>query len=68
MLQRLDRVVDSGLFPNRSQAIEAAVMEKLERLARRRLAGECAKLDPAVEQISIRPAVVVEGLNEIIGV
>lgn len=50
ILDRLDRVVDGGLFPNRSQAIEAAVTEKLDRLERRRLAAECAKLDPTAEQ------------------
>jgi transcriptional regulator with XRE-family HTH domain len=37
-------------FRNRSQAVEAALAEKLERLARTRLARECAKLDPAEEQ------------------
>ncbi len=51
VLTRLDRVVDGGAFPNRSQAIEAAVMEKLDRLEHRRLAAECAKLDPAAEQV-----------------
>lgn len=50
ILNRLDRVVHGGLFPNRSQAIEAAVTEKLDRLEHRRLATECAKLDPAAEQ------------------
>lgn len=50
VLSRLDRVVESGAFPNRSQAIEAAVTEKLDRLEHRRLAAECAKLDPAAEQ------------------
>ena len=49
LLIRLDRVVDA-LYPNRSQAIEAAVLEKLERLEHRRLAAESAKLDPATEQ------------------
>lgn len=50
VLDRLDRVVHGGQFPNRSQAIEIAVTEKLDRLDRRRLAAECAKLDPAAEQ------------------
>lgn len=59
VLHRLDRVVQGGLFPNRSQAIEAAVVEKLDRLERRRLAAECAKLDPATEQ-----ALAEEGLSE----
>ena len=37
-------------FPNRSQAIEAAVAEKLDRLSHPRLAREVAKLDPAEEK------------------
>ncbi|MEO8184310.1 MAG: ribbon-helix-helix domain-containing protein [Deltaproteobacteria bacterium] len=49
-LERLDRLVAAAHFANRSQAIEIAVEEKLERLGRRRLAEECAKLDPASEQ------------------
>ncbi len=50
VLDRLDRVVQGGAFLNRSQAIEAAVSEKLDRLERRRLAEECARLDPREEQ------------------
>jgi metal-responsive CopG/Arc/MetJ family transcriptional regulator len=49
-LERLDRLVERARFLNRSQAIEIAVQEKLERLEHRRLAEECAKLDPAEEQ------------------
>jgi metal-responsive CopG/Arc/MetJ family transcriptional regulator len=49
-LDRLDRLVKSACFANRSQAIEMAVEEKLDRLERRRLAEECAKLDPAAEK------------------
>lgn len=49
-LQRLDRLVDKEVFPNRSQAIESAVAEKLQRLDRSRLARECAKLDPGFEK------------------
>lgn len=47
---RLDRLVAEQIFPNRSQAIEEAVSEKLERLERSRLARECAKLDPVFEK------------------
>ena len=50
ILERLDRLVHGGHFPNRSQAIEVSVTEKLERLERSRLATECAKLGPAAEQ------------------
>jgi len=49
-LDRLDKLVAAARFANRSQAIEIAVEEKLERLERRRLAEECAKLDPDAEQ------------------
>lgn len=49
-LQELDRLVDARLFPNRSQAIQEAVDEKLTRLSHSRLARECAKLDPAFEK------------------
>ena len=38
-------------FRNRSQAIETALAEKLSRLARTRLAEECAKLDPTEERL-----------------
>ncbi len=58
-LARLDRLVREGDFPNRSQAIEVAVQEKIQRLERGRLARECAKLDPAFEQ-----ALADEGLSE----
>ena len=47
---RLDRLVEEEFFPNRSQAIEEAVSEKLERLERSRLARESAKLDPVFEK------------------
>jgi len=58
-LQRLDRLVAEHMFPNRSQAIESAVAEKLQRLDRGRLARECAKLDPDFEK-----ALADEGLSE----
>jgi metal-responsive CopG/Arc/MetJ family transcriptional regulator len=49
-LDRLDRLVKKQAFPNRSQAIQEAVEEKLARLDRSRLARECAKLTPAFEK------------------
>jgi metal-responsive CopG/Arc/MetJ family transcriptional regulator len=49
-LDRLDQLVKKQVFPNRSQAIEEAVAEKLARLEKSRLAQECAKLDPAFEK------------------
>jgi len=58
-LERLDQLVKKRVFPNRSQAIEEAVAEKLARLEQSRLAQECAKLDPAFEK-----ALAEEGLSQ----
>ena len=49
-LSRLDRLVKQNVFPNRSQGIQIALEEKLERLDGARLARECAKLDPETER------------------
>lgn len=49
-LERLDLLVREKVFPNRSQAIEAVLTEKLDRLDRTRLASECGKLDPVEEK------------------
>lgn len=46
----IDRLVSENRYPNRSQAIQEAVDEKLGKLMRSRLAQECAKLDPAYER------------------
>jgi metal-responsive CopG/Arc/MetJ family transcriptional regulator len=50
LVQNLDDLVAQRRFANRSQAIEAALAEKLARLAKTRLAQECARLDPAEEK------------------
>ena len=50
LLQRLDRLVQSRVYPSRSQAVQAAVLEKIARLQKTRLAQECAKLVPTEEQ------------------
>jgi metal-responsive CopG/Arc/MetJ family transcriptional regulator len=50
LVDRLNTLVSQARFPNRSQAIEVALEEKLERLSRARLARECAKLDPREER------------------
>lgn len=50
LLQRLDEMIAQEQFPNRSQAVEAALAEKLDRLRRTRLARECAKLYPQEER------------------
>lgn len=51
LLDELDALVAACEYPNRSQAIEAAVAESLSRGARSRLAAECAMLDPAEERV-----------------
>lgn len=58
-LEHLDQLVKRAVFPNRSQAIQEAVEEKLARLNKSRLAQECAKLDPAFEK-----ALAEEGLSK----
>jgi metal-responsive CopG/Arc/MetJ family transcriptional regulator len=50
LLHRLDRLVADRVFPNRSQAVQDAIRDKLDRLARTRLARECAKLDASTER------------------
>ncbi len=57
-LRRLDQMVRQRLFPSRSQAIQEAVSEKIERLEHSRLAQECRKLDPRFEK-----ALAEEGLS-----
>jgi len=81
-LKQVDALVDRGIFPSRSKLIQDAVAEKLLRLRRVRLAEECAKLQPSVERAAAEEffrgetewpeapeelALVVEGLNEIMG-
>lgn len=51
LLQRLDMLVKEKVYPNRSNIIQEAVQEKLNRMDKNRLATECSKLDPAIEQL-----------------
>ena len=62
LLGKLDRLVSSKVFPNRSKAIQEAVQEKLSRVNRSRLARECAKLDPKFEK-----ALAEEGISQDMG-
>ena len=50
MLKKIDLLIKSSYFPNRSKAIQMAVAEKLTRLEKNRLARECSKLDAEFEQ------------------
>jgi metal-responsive CopG/Arc/MetJ family transcriptional regulator len=61
-LRRVDRLVRDACYPNRSQAIEAALAAQLDRLESRRLIDECAKLDLAEER-----AIAEEGLATDVG-
>ena len=59
ILAEVDNLVKHRVFPNRSRVIELAVREKLDRMAKNRLADQCALLDPAFEQ-----ALAEEGMGE----
>jgi Arc/MetJ-type ribon-helix-helix transcriptional regulator len=59
LVDELDELIALQRFPNRSQAIESALAEKLGRLARTRLAREAAKLDTDEEK-----ALAEEGMSE----
>lgn len=50
LLKRLDNLVEENKFPNRSQAVQAAIRDKLRSMKRRRFVAECAKLDPVFEK------------------
>ena len=50
LLERVDELVAKQQFRNRSQAVEAALADKIQRLARTRLARESAKLNPREEK------------------
>jgi metal-responsive CopG/Arc/MetJ family transcriptional regulator len=50
LLKKVDSLVKARVFHSRSQAIQAAIKDKVTRLDKSRLAKECAKLDKAFEQ------------------
>ena len=49
-IDELDRLVEQNIFRNRSQAVQEAVSEKLQRLNKTRLARESFKLNPDFEK------------------
>ena len=59
IVEHLDYLIKKHIFINRSRAIQEAVQEKLERMEHRRLAKECAKLNPSFEK-----AMAEEGVSE----
>lgn len=50
VLHQVDNLVAEKVFPNRSQAFQMALQEKIVRLGKNRLARECKKLNPKIEQ------------------
>lgn len=50
LLVEIDQLVAQRVFVDRSQAIQAALREKLARMDRARFIEECAKLNPLDEQ------------------
>ncbi len=58
-IAEIDLLIKEDIFMNRSQAIQEAVKDKLQKLKKSRLTEECSKLIPAFEQ-----AMAEEGLSE----
>lgn len=50
VLKQLDRLVSQRVFSNRSQAVDAAIREKVARLNKSSLVRACEMLDPVEEQ------------------
>jgi metal-responsive CopG/Arc/MetJ family transcriptional regulator len=50
ILHELDALVKGNMFPSRSNAIQSAVKEKIDKLSQNRLAAECLKLDVEFEK------------------
>ena len=50
LLHKIDRLVRQRIYPNRSKAIQDAVIERMHKHDRSRLSRECEKLDPMYEQ------------------
>jgi Arc/MetJ-type ribon-helix-helix transcriptional regulator len=50
LLRTVDRWVKQGRYPNRSQAIQACLLEKMERWKRTRLREGLSKLDAKEER------------------
>ncbi|NJM41119.1 MAG: CopG family transcriptional regulator [Anaerolineae bacterium] len=50
VLDRIDQLVQEQLYPNRSQVIQVALVEKMRKLDKPRLRRECVKLDKVFER------------------
>jgi metal-responsive CopG/Arc/MetJ family transcriptional regulator len=60
LVDRIDRLVEMKVFPNRSRAIQEAVAEKVIKFDKTRLTRECAKLDSAYEQLLVEEGMLAE--------
>ncbi len=58
-INEIDHLIKEHKFVNRSQAIQEAVKEKLQKMKKSRLAEECSKLVPSFEK-----AMAEEGISE----
>ncbi len=50
LVEKIDQLVKDRAFGNRSQAIQSAIKEKINRIEHSRLARECSKLNIPFEQ------------------
>lgn len=50
LIEKIDQLVKNKAFRNRSQAIQLALKEKIDKIEHTRLARECAKLNIEFEQ------------------
>lgn len=50
IIHQIDQMVNNKIFPNRSKAFQEALIEKINRIEKSRLARECSKLNPDFEQ------------------
>jgi metal-responsive CopG/Arc/MetJ family transcriptional regulator len=58
-IAQIDHLIKEHRFMNRSQAIQEAVKDKLQKLKKSRLSEECSKLDSSFEK-----AMAEEGISE----
>ncbi len=62
-IREIDHLVNARYYQSRSQAIQEAVEEKLQRIKHVRLSRECSKLDPSFEKTMAEEGIT-EDLNE----
>ena len=62
-IREVDSLVEKNVFPNRSQAIQKVLDEKIQRLKKTRLARECAKVDLKGQRESTEEGMAIELAN-----